>query len=273
MKSEEIAVLRILYKHYAPIKLSTLVDGFPDRSKPFVMDAVSRLQLHSYLIIIDSSSELYVTINREMRRFVLDLLESDSGQHNLRRIRENEILQIPSVPAKRRNEHSCNQSSEIHDNGDVLLRLPRRAIKLGASLLVFSFVIVGVISVIDPQSTAINSISFGNDESTLPFMLVSSFPLANERQEGMNNHPVGHVYNSESKKVAYSGEPTIHEGFFTAIASSSYDEPRLYYHYIFSEKQGLVFLEPLVPAAATSGLNSSSLLSITDIHGKHVSLT
>jgi hypothetical protein len=269
MKSEEIAVLRILYKHYGPIKLSTLLDGFPDQSKPFIMDALSRLQLQSYLIIIDSSSELYVAINRKMRRIVLDLLESDSGQYKLRRIRENEILHSPSVLAKRRNEHSCNQSSEIHDIGDVLLRLPRRAIKLGASLLVFSFVIVGVVSVIDPQSTAINSISFVNDESTLPFMFVSSFPLANERQEGTNNPP---VYDSEWKKVAYSGEPTIYEGFFTKLAPSSYDEPRLYYHYIVSEKQGLVFVERLVPATATNGLNSS-LPSITGNHGKHVSLT
>ncbi|HZD36273.1 MAG TPA: hypothetical protein VE130_13815, partial [Nitrososphaeraceae archaeon] len=171
-----------------------------------------------------------------------------------------------------RNDCLRYQNSVIRNNGDVLLRLPKRAIKLGASLLVFSFVIVGVVSVIDPQRTAIDSTNFGNGESALPSMFVSSLSLADENEDGTNSASrlVGQVYDSESRKIAYSGEPPIYEGFFTKLAS--YDEPRFYYHYIISEKQGLVFLEPLVPATVTNGLNTS-LPGVPDNHAKHVSLT
>lgn len=281
MKSEEIAVLRILYKHNGPIRLSNLLEGFPDRSKPSIMDAVSRLQLESYLVMIDSPAELCVTINRQVRKTVLNILESDSGQYNLKRIRENEILQSLSVQgiSTQRNDCLRYRNSEVHNNGDVLLRVPKHAIKFCASLLVFSFVIVGVVSVIDPQRTAIESVNFGNGENALPFMFISTSPPADENGDGANSAKglVGQVYESESRKVAYSGEPSRDlpvEGFITKLAA--FNEPRLYYHYIISEKEGLVFLEPLVPAAFTKGINTSLSTthpSVTDNQAKHVSLT
>ena len=91
MKSEEIAVLRILYKHNSPLNLSALVEGFPDQSKSLIIDAVSSLQLHSYLSVTECSSVLYVAINRQMRRTVLHLLRNDSERYNTNKIWENEI--------------------------------------------------------------------------------------------------------------------------------------------------------------------------------------
>ena len=87
MKSEEIAVLRILYKHNGPLNLSALVEGFPDQSKSLIVDAVSRLQLLSYLSVTECSSVLYVAINRQMRRIVLNLLQNDSERYNTNKIR------------------------------------------------------------------------------------------------------------------------------------------------------------------------------------------
>ncbi|MGH9975815.1 MAG: hypothetical protein ACRD8Z_08280, partial [Nitrososphaeraceae archaeon] len=80
MKSEEIAVLRILYKHKGLLKLSKLIDGFPDESRSRVVEAVTSLQLQSFLSITDCSSVLHISINRQARTTVFELLEGDCEQ-------------------------------------------------------------------------------------------------------------------------------------------------------------------------------------------------
>jgi hypothetical protein len=149
MNPEEIAVLRILYKHYHPINLSTLIEGFPDDSKSLIFDAVSRLQLLSYLNMTECSSVLYVAINRQMRRDVFNLLEDASEQYNANKRKENEILLKPPIQAKHvkpLSECSYKSDMDIQGNRELLLRIPKRAIKLTASMLVFSFFILGTIS-------------------------------------------------------------------------------------------------------------------------------
>jgi hypothetical protein len=273
MKSEEIAVLRILYKHHGPIKLSALIEGFPDQSKSVIVDAVSRLQLISYLNVTDCSSVLYVAINRHMRGTVLDLIKNDSERYNANRTKEKELqigYPIQAKHTKLRSESSCRPDLEVCDNKDLWLRLPKRAIKLGASMLVFSFVILGTISALNSQSTTSSSTYEGIDEST-SFMLASS-ALADEIQKG-KTVPVEHFYNSDQNKE-YSSEPAIYEGIFTKIVSepSPYDNPPLYYHYLISEKQGLLLLEPVIQVTDTNDMNSS-LSAMTDNHDKEISST
>jgi hypothetical protein len=46
----EVAVLRVLIKRQQPVKLSTLVSGFPDDVEDDVLSAVSGLKLCGYLV-------------------------------------------------------------------------------------------------------------------------------------------------------------------------------------------------------------------------------
>lgn len=271
MNPEEIAVLRILYKHYHPINLSTLIEGFPDDSKSLIFDAVSRLQLLSYLNMTECSSVLYVAINRQMRRDVFNLLEDASEQYNANKRKENEILLKPPIQAKHvkpLSECSYKSDMDIQGNRELLLRIPKRAIKLTASMLVFSFFILGTISAITSQTT---SNSGAHDEST-SFTFANISPLATEIQRG-KTILVEQLYDSEQSK-AYSSKPAIYEGIFTKVAleSSSYDDLPLYYHYVISNMHGLILFEPIIPVVATSDLNSS-LPTMSDNHGKQVSST
>lgn len=264
MKSEEIAVLRILYKHRGPIKLSSLIEGFPDQSKSLIVDAVSRLQLLSYLNMTECSSILYVAINRHMRRTALDLIENDSEQYNVGRTMEYEMQMGHSIQAKHTKSHSklsYKSDSKIHDNKELWLRLPKRAIKLSASMLVLSFVILGTISALNSQSTTSSSTYAGSDEST-SIIFTSSSPLATEIQKG-KTVSVEHFYNSEQNR-AYTSEPAIYEGIFTEhiLEASPHNTPPLYYHYLISEEQGLLLLEPIISTA-----------SQTDNHSKEISST
>lgn len=278
MKSEEIAVLRILYKHNSPLKLSALVDGFPDQSKSLVIDAVSSLQLHSYLSMTECSSVLYVAINRQMRRTVLHLLRNDSERYNTNKVWENEIQLSHPIGVGHshlNNESSVKPNLKKIDNRDLWLRLPKRALKLSTSVLVFSFVIFGTITALNSQSTTSSSMYAGSDGAT-PFMPTSSSSLITEMQKG-RTVPVDHVYNSGLTEETHPSEPAMYEGIFTKVVSepaSSHDITPVYYHYMISEKEGLLLLEQisLVPPL-TSGSNSSSLAALLDNHGKEFSST
>ena len=278
MIPEEIAILRILYKHYDPIKLSTLIEGFPDHSRSFIVDAISRLQLKSYLVLIDTPSALYVSITRQKRRIVLDLLESDSGQLNFDKLIENEILQNPSIRARERDDDDDHDDDSPRNsntnNEDLLLRLPKRAVKIGISLLVFSFVVAGSASILSSQITGGGNAITGSNENTLPSILVGSSPTTNENEHPAKTTPIGQVYESGQTNEPYSDEQSIYNGIFTKFGSKSSSGSLLpmSYYYIFSEKHGLVYLEPLVPLSAISESNSS-LSSIIDNQGKQVSST
>ena len=278
MKSEEIAVLRILYKHNGPLNLSVLVEGFPDHSKSLIVDAVSRLQLLSYLSVTECSSVLYVAMNRQMRRIILSLLQNDSERYNTNKIGENEIqLSHPTGigHSKLHNESSVKPNLKKIDNKDLWLRLPKRGLKLCTSVLVFSFVIFGAISALNSQSTTSSSMYIGTDEAS-PFMIASSSSLVTEMQKGMTI-PVDHVYNSELNEEAHPSVPAIYEGVFTKVVSepvSSHDLAPVYYHYLISEKQGLLLLEQISPVTIPNGgSNNTSLSAMLDNHGKEISST
>ncbi len=81
MNTFEVAVLRILIKRQQPLKLSTLVSGFPDDCEDNVLSAVSSLKLHRYLVLDDYQPNGYVSINRERRKEILQIIDADISLH------------------------------------------------------------------------------------------------------------------------------------------------------------------------------------------------
>jgi hypothetical protein len=73
----EVAVLRVLIKRQQPVKLSTLVSGFPDDVEDDVLSAVSGLKLCGYLVLDDYKPNGYVSVNRERRKEILRIVGSD----------------------------------------------------------------------------------------------------------------------------------------------------------------------------------------------------
>ena len=81
MNTFEVAVLRVLIKRQQPLKLSTLVSGFPDDSEDNVLSAVSSLKLQGYLLLDDYQPNGYVSVNRERRKEILQIVDSDIYLH------------------------------------------------------------------------------------------------------------------------------------------------------------------------------------------------
>jgi hypothetical protein len=75
MNAFELAILRVLIKRQQPVKLSTLVSGFPDDCEDGVLSAVSSLRLHGYINLNDYQLNGHVAINRERRKEILRIVD------------------------------------------------------------------------------------------------------------------------------------------------------------------------------------------------------
>ena len=97
MNTFEVAVLRVLIKRQQPMKLSTLVSGFPDDSEDNVLSAVSNLKFQGYLVLDDYQPNGYVSINRERRKEILQIVDSDIRLHKFQspHVKEKDGIPIP----------------------------------------------------------------------------------------------------------------------------------------------------------------------------------
>ncbi len=77
MNTFEVAVLRILIKRQQPMKLSSLASGFPDEFEDNVFSAISSLKFQGYLLLDNYRPKGYVSINRERRKEILQIVNSD----------------------------------------------------------------------------------------------------------------------------------------------------------------------------------------------------
>jgi hypothetical protein len=78
MDTFEVAVLRILIKRQRPMKLHTLVSGFPDDCEDAVFSAISNLKTHEYVILSDYNLSGYVSVNRQRRKEILRIVRCDT---------------------------------------------------------------------------------------------------------------------------------------------------------------------------------------------------
>jgi hypothetical protein len=131
----EVAVLRVLIKRQQPLKLSTLVNGFPDDSEEDVLSAVSSLKLQGYLVLDDYQPNGYVSINNARRKEILQIVDSDIHSYKFENLnlKERGSSDDISIPPKK-----------IHSQVTV-----RHRIAPGIRTIAFSFLlIVGLVSAI-----------------------------------------------------------------------------------------------------------------------------
>ena len=75
MNQYEIAILRILLKSASMLKVSQIVNGFPDDLQEEARLAISNLVGLGYLSTVEiSSGEICASLKKEKRREVLDII-------------------------------------------------------------------------------------------------------------------------------------------------------------------------------------------------------
>lgn len=101
MNTFEVAVLRVLIKRQQPLKFSTLVSGFPDDCEDSVLSAISSLKLHGYVMLDDYQPNGYVSINKERRKEILQIVDSDIYPHKSEALHTREDNYSVAVKAKK----------------------------------------------------------------------------------------------------------------------------------------------------------------------------
>ena len=83
MNAYEIAVLRILVKKHHPMKVSNLVEGFPDNSEDSVLQAISRLHFLGYVSVYDTPIQS-ISLSRGTKKEVLKIVIPDLNEPQAR---------------------------------------------------------------------------------------------------------------------------------------------------------------------------------------------
>ena len=138
----EIAVLRILVKKHHPMKVSNLVNGFPDNSGDNVLQAVSNLHFLGYISVYDSLPH-YISLSKDMRKEVLQIVDPNLNK-------DSQTKQYSSNE-KVVNSKVVENASEIKNNKTInskpvaitrtiafAIILTGSVIATGASLLVYT---------------------------------------------------------------------------------------------------------------------------------------
>ena len=106
MNTFEITILRILVKRNDAIRISSIIDGFPDRYIDNVLVAISNLHYKHYVFFSNYDSEVYVSLNKDMRKEILEILDPLSHSSY--------ISQRHTIENTDKNNKIDNESSYYH---------------------------------------------------------------------------------------------------------------------------------------------------------------
>ena len=130
----EIAVLRILVKKHIPIKVSNLINGFPDNSENNVLQAVSNLHFLGYIAVYDSLPQ-HISLTKEMRKEVLKIVTPDL----------NEASQTKQFLSNRKivNSNGVTNADEIKNNRTINSRPVYVTRTIALAIILIGSVIAG----------------------------------------------------------------------------------------------------------------------------------
>src|SRR5919109_2287436 len=82
MNPYEIAILRILVKRQAPIKVSDLISGFPDDSGGRVLHAISNLHSSGYVLVHGAPFDSYLLLTKDKRKEAIKIISPNISNDN-----------------------------------------------------------------------------------------------------------------------------------------------------------------------------------------------
>jgi len=147
----EVAVLRILIKRQQqPLKLSVLVSGFPDNYEDNVLSAISNLRVWGYIVLDDYQPNGHVSINRERRKEILQIVDSDIYSHT------------PASPPIKDSYTDIDLREKKRNFGQIIAKYPiSQAIRaLALSSLLFVGLVIALESSVSTTSPDTESVAY-----------------------------------------------------------------------------------------------------------------
>ncbi len=136
MNTYEIAILRILVKKQYPIKISTLVDGFPDHSEDNVLQAISNLHFLGYVSVSEFHSSKYICLYKDMAKDVLKIVNPnlDKGYQEAQNPHNACTINSPTIKNADKTKSNENSSRRLVVTGAIAL----------AAIVIVSVIATGV---------------------------------------------------------------------------------------------------------------------------------
>jgi hypothetical protein len=142
VNSFEVALLRILVKKRAPVKLSTLVEGFPDGDEDSVLEAITSLRLKGYLDLTEYRPDGLVSLIKDKQREVVKIVSMNIDLRT-------DTIQTPYVEDHPTLGHSTNVPEKNNIKIMQVSLLRRRVLSTTfGRLAITTAVIIGLFGVI-----------------------------------------------------------------------------------------------------------------------------
>jgi hypothetical protein len=184
----EIAILRIVIKRQKPLSISSLIEGFPNDSEDFVLQAINDLVRAGYIRYLYVGKMDHITYNEQKRKEILTIVDP-----------------LPEFGIERQEERLASKKALTHtppttnkknnDNGRWYYYTYNTQQHVGKAALVMSMIVIGVVSIF---STAIPTAD-----------VYQNFRLSgSDYYHSNNNHHLSyspHVVISENSTKYYNG--------------------------------------------------------------------
>lgn len=197
----EIAVLRILVKKHNPIKMSNLINGFPDNSENNVLQAVSNLHFLGYIAVYDSLPQ-HISLTKDMRKEVLKIVAPNLSKGS----QTKQFLSNRKIA----NSNGVTNADEIKNNRTINSRPVVVSRTIALAVILIGSVIVGGASMLgyvpmannhEPGSSLVyHPITFS--PTTSKFQSLSTSVPAQE--VGLNSFAVTHTIDSARGSFIYN---------------------------------------------------------------------
>ncbi len=150
MDKYEIAVLRVLLKNRDGIKISELVNGFPDESTDFVFSAIESLRSLGYVRSDDSDE--YLSLSREKRKEAISVVYPDYAFD----LNNNRVY--PRKSGKKESPHRPNPRIKPYRDGNWGDRHLVQTMLAGITILGVTFVVLSSV-LLQSTHTSVNTLT------------------------------------------------------------------------------------------------------------------
>jgi hypothetical protein len=140
----EIAILRIVIKRQKPLSISSLIEGFPNDSEDFVLQAINDLVRVGYIRYLYVGKMDHITYNEQKRKEILTIIDP---LPELGIERQEEWLSSKKEP--KRTPSTTNKKNNYKGRWYDTYNTQQH---VGKAALVMSMIVIGVVSIF---STAI----------------------------------------------------------------------------------------------------------------------
>jgi hypothetical protein len=190
MNRFEVAILRIVFKIQKPISMSYLVEGFPNDSEDFVLQAINNLVKSGYIRYLYIEKIDHITYNKQKRKEILTIIDP-LPELGIERQEE-------SLASKEELKHAASTHNRKNNANWRWHFIYNTQQHVGKVALVMSVIVIGIVSIFS---------------STIP----TSDVYQNFRLSGSNNyhlHDNHHLF--DSSHVIVSENSTKNDnGFYS----------------------------------------------------------